>query len=364
MFDLAWENNLTVSTNFTGSRRIKRSVTDRNSQTKHYTTSKITVPFETTTEAIKHIDLHFDSPHNLEEKIKHRLRDAGVQFDDVNMTTPENGTIPTHAIYNDEFMEYAQKSDSGGMKKGEFNDFINKLKILKTYGTLNISKVRGHHAVKNFTPGTEDSASMEGADCSNSTEHILSNMRNLLNSSSISSNETSHRINYVTTTFVTTPGTTRKKRTRTTTVCTCPTYSDYRWMWHNISTGSKEEEFKLNETNRMIEIRHRWYNESSEPQYGDVSSCEDMKNITKTTKIRTIKTTEIKRTRKRRITTESNKNKTHDLTDKTSKRKIKKTTEIITTKLRRRKQKAEDPTSPVKKSTKAKSNLKQQTVGS
>lgn len=366
LFDIISHNNLTEANlkDLLQSvpRRIKRSVIGGDSETKKFTTSKTKTAILKTTEEIKHINLNFDSPHNLEEKIKKRLRDAGVPLDsnnvNLNMSTTANGQ--THPVYNDEFMEYAQKSDSGGMGSNQFNDFMTKLKVLKTYGQLNVSKEREDHAVKYFTPGTDDPdiSALCTEDTLNNTEHILRDMKNLLNET-ISSNQTSSQDR---TTFITTTKkirTTKFKRTRATTVlCTCPTYSDYRFMWHNISIASKEEDFKLNETNNLIQVRHRWYNESSEPQYGDVSTSEDMNNTRQTTveKNRTSKTTTMKRTRKKRMTTVSNRNETCGLPEKTPiKRTRKKTTEITTKSRRRSKFKIDNPT------TKSKSKLKQST---
>uniref|UniRef100_A0A8D8QTM9 C2H2-type domain-containing protein n=1 Tax=Cacopsylla melanoneura TaxID=428564 RepID=A0A8D8QTM9_9HEMI len=292
--------------------KIKLNVTLKDA-TNHYTTINTTPLYEKTTLPVKTLNLEFDSSGNLAEKIKQKLIDAGISVQDRNTmgTTAIEGTTMDY----EKFFASCQRSSSGQMEPGEFGEFMNKLKVLKTYGTLNVSKDQEEMAVRNykFDAPVKESSSEEtpSTDTNNNTqvENSLSATKNtmssLANSSTISKDgKTKTKKSITTTQRIYSSRKPREKKT--THRCTCPTYSDYRGVWHNISLSSTEREFKMNEPNNMIQVRPRWYNESSEPQYPDCrsSSSEEITTTIGTTQTSTlISKAKSKRTRATSIVT-------------------------------------------------------------
>ncbi|KAL1465852.1 hypothetical protein WDU94_005387 [Cyamophila willieti] len=311
----------------------RKSYANLQDATNHYTTINITPPYETTTKEIRTIHLEFDSSKNLQEKIKQKLIDAGISVQERNT----QGTATTFDF--EKFYENCQRSSSGQMEPGEFGEFMNKLKVLKTYGTLNVSKDQEKVAVENYKFDAKVSSSQETFVDSNNTTQVENSFftpenttTSLLNATTISIGAETKIRKSITTTQRITPS--RKTRIKKTThPCTCPTYSDYRGMWHNISISSTEREFKMNEPNHMVGVRYRWYNESSEPQYPDVksSSSEEITTIgstqtsskAKSKRTKTNSRITIKHTRRKRISTQnSGTNITRDIS---TKKKTKKT---------------------------------------
>ncbi|KAI5712607.1 uncharacterized protein LOC103511638 isoform X1 [Diaphorina citri] len=325
-------------------RKIKKSNQEKGTKnkliitdaTQHYTSISITPPYETTTEEMKRINLDFDSYTNLEEKIKQKLRDAGIAFEELNTTisTPDP-TAPdptdkdgqTNPIYNKEFFEYAARS-STGIESRELPDFLNKLKVLKTYGTLNVSKEREEQAIKNYKPPVSNASSASSEEVpqqSTTYTQVISSMKSLLNISSVIGTKSTKNGTFVT---ITESFSKKSYKRRTTEPCTCPTYSDYRLMWHNVSVSSTEREFNMHGPNNFIDVRPRYYNESSEPQYPDTKrprtkpTTINNENQTSTAfnhvlkrtrkKMKTSKIPDIKNTRKKTKTTETIKTETKD----------------------------------------------------
>lgn len=282
-----------------GNSRIKTTdMMTSATSTDHYTTNAITTPCKTTTtEKIKHINLDFSSAHNLEEKIKQRLIEAGIDIY-ANMNNTDTTPAGNTAHQYQDFIENAIRSSSGGMGSGEFHDFMNKLKILKTHGTLNVSKDKEDEAIKHFTFDTSAPLVESGEDGTTvniSLTTIINTLGNLLNETTRRTSHTKDGKSF-TTVMKISPS---KKRTRKPTdPCTCPTYSDYRFVWHNISCSSTESEFKIDRPNNLIQIRPRYYNESSEPQYPEAKSSSSSSTEETTTTVIT-KTSKTKVTRKR-----------------------------------------------------------------